>query len=471
MNRTLRSQLPPNPRDLAVFDTTTGSSPGRTRGSSLFIRGLASLTFLFVSLFSINSFGQAATYDFAASVGTYSEITGGTVLFASGTAYDDAVSATITIPSFTYNGTAYTTMRVNTNGWMSFGAATTTGGYTPLSGTITAATAVFAPFGEDQGHSGGVASEIRWENTGTEIVVQWKSARRWGTNENLNYQVRLTHTGAEAGTIRFVYGTMAFGADTNPQVGHKTGATAGTIGTTVFNLTLANIPAGNSCRWVNAVRARLNSATMLLNSSTNPNVTCDNGTTFTWTPQTGTIVNPITVFSAVSAITSSGATIGWTAPTNATQYDVQYRTIGSCDWTTAATGVATTTYTITGLNPLTVYQVRVRPRSSTNQAAFSHIPPAAGGTNTDGYVAAGTFREHYQNNVCNWFRDRLRFSNTMASFEYSRWSLHARIGRYWRQCGLIHHCCINCRYLLLCMYFYMFELFNYNHFERIGVNG
>ena len=32
MNRFLRSQYPPNPRDLAVFDTTTGSSSGRTRG-------------------------------------------------------------------------------------------------------------------------------------------------------------------------------------------------------------------------------------------------------------------------------------------------------------------------------------------------------------------------------------------------------------------------------------------------------
>ena len=391
MNRILRSQLPKNPRDLAVFNTTTGSSPGRTRGSSLFSRGLAILAFMFVSFFSINSFGQAATYNFAASIETYSEITGGTVLFPAGTAYDDAVSATITIPSFTYNGTAFTTMRVNTNGWMSFGAATTGGGYTPLSGSITAATAVFAPFGADQGNTGGSAAEIRWQDTGTEIVVQWKSVNRWATIENLNYQVRLTYSGAGAGTIRYVYGTMTFGASTNPQVGHKTGSGAGNIGSTLFNLTLANIPAGNSCRWVNAVRARLNSSTMLLNSTTNANVSCDNGTTFTWTPQTGPNVNPITIYSAVSAIGSNGATIGWTAPTNATQYDVQYRTVGSCEWTTAATGVATTTYAITGLNPLTAYQVRVRPRSSTNQAAYSHIPPQAGGTNTDGYIAAGTF--------------------------------------------------------------------------------
>jgi hypothetical protein len=45
MNRILRSQLPPNPRDLAVFDTTTGSSPGRTRWSNSFSRWVAVVTF------------------------------------------------------------------------------------------------------------------------------------------------------------------------------------------------------------------------------------------------------------------------------------------------------------------------------------------------------------------------------------------------------------------------------------------
>ena len=41
MNRILRSQLPPNPKDLAVFDTTTGSSPERTRWSNFSKWGVA----------------------------------------------------------------------------------------------------------------------------------------------------------------------------------------------------------------------------------------------------------------------------------------------------------------------------------------------------------------------------------------------------------------------------------------------
>jgi hypothetical protein len=41
MNRILRSQLPPNLKDLAVFDTTTGSSPGRSRWSNFSKWGIA----------------------------------------------------------------------------------------------------------------------------------------------------------------------------------------------------------------------------------------------------------------------------------------------------------------------------------------------------------------------------------------------------------------------------------------------
>lgn len=51
MNRILRSQLPPNPRDLAVFDTTTGSFSGRTRWSSCFSLWVATITMTIGLLF------------------------------------------------------------------------------------------------------------------------------------------------------------------------------------------------------------------------------------------------------------------------------------------------------------------------------------------------------------------------------------------------------------------------------------
>lgn len=340
-------------------------------------------------LYSVSSWGQsAAGYNFAASAGTYTPITGGTVFFATGATYDDNTSASITIPSFTYAGTAYTVLRVNTNGWCSFGAATSTTGYTPLSGSVTAASAVLAPFGEDQQNS--ATSEIRYEDTGTEFVVQWKDVRRFGTTETLNYQLRLQYS-ASPQTFSYVYGTMTNGADTNPQVGHKTGAAAGTIGTTLFNLTLGNIPGGTSCDWIDAVRGRLNSSTMLLNTTTNSNVTCASGTTFTFTPQTGTWVAPVTTFAAATGVTSSTATVSWTAPANATQYDVQYRAVGTCGWTQFSTGQAGTSAAFTGLTPLTSYQVRVRPRSASESAAYSHCALGNGTANSDGYTTSGYF--------------------------------------------------------------------------------
>jgi len=60
MNRILRSQLPSNPWDLAVFDTTTGSSPGRSRGSSLFQRGLTLLTVVLFSVVGLLSTAQVS---------------------------------------------------------------------------------------------------------------------------------------------------------------------------------------------------------------------------------------------------------------------------------------------------------------------------------------------------------------------------------------------------------------------------
>jgi hypothetical protein len=58
MNRILRSQLPPNLKDLAVFDTTTGSSQGRTWGMRMKKMCVALLA-LGLMLVSTNSFAQS----------------------------------------------------------------------------------------------------------------------------------------------------------------------------------------------------------------------------------------------------------------------------------------------------------------------------------------------------------------------------------------------------------------------------
>jgi hypothetical protein len=63
---------------------------------------------------------------------------------------------------------------------------------------------------------------------------------------------------------------------------------------------------------------------------------------------------------ASSAITSSGATVSWTAVSGAASYDVDYKLTSATVWTNAVTGSTTTSRTISGLTASSVYDWRVR---------------------------------------------------------------------------------------------------------------
>src|SRR3989338_5175393 len=77
---------------------------------------------LVFSFFLLNSsFSQVSSNTFTQSAGAYTAITGGTVLWS--TTFDDDVSGAITIPSFSFNCTAYTQIYVSANGYISFGSA------------------------------------------------------------------------------------------------------------------------------------------------------------------------------------------------------------------------------------------------------------------------------------------------------------------------------------------------------------
>jgi len=73
---------------------------------------------LIVSLMIISavSHAQVSEYYFTQQNLSYAEITGGTVLVSGSIANE--VSGAITIPSFTYNGTAYTALYISANGFI-----------------------------------------------------------------------------------------------------------------------------------------------------------------------------------------------------------------------------------------------------------------------------------------------------------------------------------------------------------------
>ncbi len=69
-----------------------------------------------------------------------------------------------------------------------------------------------------------------------------------------------------------------------------------------------------------------------------------------------------------SAITSSGATLSWTAVSGAT-YDVQYRQVGTTTWTTVA--ASTNSTTLSGLTAGTQYEAQVRSKCTSTTSAYS----------------------------------------------------------------------------------------------------
>lgn len=221
---------------------------------------------------------QVSTYEFSQSNGTYSAITGTSLISSS---WDNDL-ATYTFPSgsFTFNGVAYTEVKVNSNGYVTFGStASQAAGLLPISATTGYAGAVSA-FGRDLMHDGLGTSSIAAAQSGNEIVIQWTNARRSQvagvpqTGDVLNFQIRLDQT---TGAINVVYGTCT---TTSPaqrfcQVGLR-GADD-----TDFNNRYGLVTSGS---WTLTTAGAGSAYTVASYNTMMP----ASGFTFTWTPSTDT---------------------------------------------------------------------------------------------------------------------------------------------------------------------------------------
>lgn len=72
-----------------------------------------------------------------------------------------------------------------------------------------------------------------------------------------------------------------------------------------------------------------------------------------------------------SGVTTSAATVSWTAVSGAVSYDVDYKTNASGTWTNAATGTTATSVNISGLSASTLYDWRVRTNCSGSSSAYT----------------------------------------------------------------------------------------------------
>lgn len=330
-----------------------------------------------------------ASYSLTVGTSTYTPITGGTVVVSG--SYDNTVSSAVSLGgTFTFGGTAFSTCYISSNGFIAFGGAPTGTNYTPLS-TLGSSTGVVSAFGQDAGGStvSGATPEVSYLNIGGstgEFVVQYTDHANWYNRsvERLNFQIRLN---LATNVITIVYGNCtnpgsASTSGTSVQVGIRGNST--TYATNVNNLMIGNNPSGTTCDWSSAVTGFANNSNLLFAGSTNVNVKIPNGLTLTYTPQS--TVAPVRTFSAVSGVTATDATISWTAPTGATQYNIQYRPVGSCTWTNfSGNPTSSNSATLTGLTPYTAYQVRVQATDGTNNTIWSHIPDSVGTGN--GYTS------------------------------------------------------------------------------------
>jgi subtilisin-like proprotein convertase family protein len=314
---------------------------------------------------------QVSGYTFVQSSGTFTPITGGTVV-ATATApsgagsLDDVIYpvASGTIPfNFGFNGTNYTGFNLSSNGFITFGSTAPTGTtYTPISGTVAYAGAI-AAFGGDINSVFNLASttgEIRYETLGSApnrvFVIQWKNFRpAFSTSITsayvFDFQIRLNETTnvinvVYGGTLNFIIGATAQSG--TRQVGLRGASNAD------YNNRLNN----TATLFTSSAAGTANTSTQAFNTTTTPPGMPSNGLNYTWTPPSCAAPSGLT-----SNITSgTTATISWTASGTATSYDWELRTSGACGSGSPeqSGNTAGTSVNLTGLTVNTGYTFCVR---------------------------------------------------------------------------------------------------------------
>lgn len=250
---------------------------------------IVSMAFFFF-LFSARA--DLSGYAFTVASGTYSEISGGTVLGSGGV--DDVTYTGQSIGfTFNFNGVNYTTISVNTNGFIWFGS-TSFGTYVPnpISNSSTYTNSgVVSALGDDlKGDNS--SGELRMQTIGSApnrvCVIQWKNFRRYYQNNIYNFQIRLYET---SNKIEIHYGSFSFTTSTwyTKEVGLR--------GVTNSDFNNLYIPTGGS--WSNPQQGSSASDQCYLNNSQYP----ASGTIYRWQlPQNDAgvvgITSPVPPFSA-----------------------------------------------------------------------------------------------------------------------------------------------------------------------------
>lgn len=337
---------------------------------------------------------QVSAYNFTQSTGTYTAITGGTVVAtATGTSGAASLDDVIydlpagTIPfTFTYDNIAYTGCKISTNGFITFGttapsATGSTTGYTPLSAT-TAYSGAASPIGRNLNayfFTGNAAQtgEIRYQTLGSTpnrtFVIQFKNFKTFNTSGAtfgpvLNFQVRLSET---SNAITFVYSCSGNFAVSTAQVGLRGANNA--FPSNINNRSVVS----SSNTWINSVTGTSNAATCEFSGSLLPPA----GLTYTFAPASC----PAPLTPSATNVTQNSAQLVWTSGGGSGTYTVEYGLAGFTQGTGTTQGNVSSGVTIASLSATTNYQFYVRQNcgASGNSAWVGPIAFSTGGPGED----------------------------------------------------------------------------------------
>jgi len=298
-----------------------------------------------------------ALYSFSQSSGTFTAITGGTVL-GTGT-FDDNTYANNPIGfTFAFRNINYTAFSVNANGWLCMGT-TASSSYTPLS--TGSSNEVVCALGRDL--QGLATGELRYEVLGSApnrtLVLQWLHVKKYGstgTGDDWNFQIRLNET---TNIIDIVYGSFTTNANsTTVQVGLRGASNAD------FNNRTT------TTNWAATTAGAVNSASCTLTNAVFPS----SGLTFTFTPPvpcSGTPSPGNTISGTNPACSGVNFTLSLqnTTPGTGVTYQWQSSPDGSV-WTNV--GTSNPTYT-TSQTASTYYRCQVTCSGNTGTSNFLQV--------------------------------------------------------------------------------------------------
>ncbi|MCX6265971.1 MAG: choice-of-anchor J domain-containing protein [Bacteroidetes bacterium] len=262
----------------------------------------------FMIMLVVNLQAQVNTFNFWSYWGTYTEISGGTLLDGGSAIDDNCYNANDIGFPFMFNGNSYTQFSVNANGFIAFGN-TVISSYTPIS------TGVSNNVISANGHNlqGNANATLRYQLSGGAgnriLTIQWKDFRHFGeTGVQYNFQIKLFEL---TGEIWFVYGSFVPGAATrSAQVGLRGASNAD------FSNRLTTI------NWAATTSGVVNTAICYISTACFPS----NGFTYCYTPSQagfpGMPINPDPLNNAVN-IPVNGS-VNWTFGANTATYDLWF---------------------------------------------------------------------------------------------------------------------------------------------------